>query len=133
MSALSQHLEAIGHQWDALDYVVNRLSDHARDLPHADGVRILNQLELEALTTCAKAVLGDMDDTMTALDMIADDQAVSESRSHETAVFLTKDEHQRLSAIAEEWKMGLDTAASRIVMQELQRRFGMPGGPKKAA
>ena len=35
MSAIAQHLEAIGHQWDALAYLVDRLTGHARDLPHA--------------------------------------------------------------------------------------------------
>ena len=35
--------------------------------------------------------------------------------------------------IAAEWGVDEGIAAGRIIMEELQRRFGMPGGPKKAA
>lgn len=41
----------------------------------------------------------------------------------ETMVMLTADEHQRLSAVAEKWQVDLNTAASRIVMEEIERRF----------
>lgn len=123
MNGLSQHLEAIGHQWDALDYIADRLANHARDLPHANATRTLSQLELAALTTCAKAVLADMSGTMTAIDGIVGERAVSEAGSHETAVALTDSEYRRLLAAAKEWKVDPDTAASRMVMEELRRRL----------
>ena len=168
MSAIAQHLEAIGHQWDALAYLVDRLTGHARDLPHAHQTRVLKQLELAALTTSARAVLDQMGVRMDALqDMMDKDsilipiessdrrfleemmedvqsgtpegmaayllhKAIVEDRSNEIALELTQAEANSLKRIAAEWGVDEEIAAGRIVMEEMQRRFGMPGGSPAA-
>ncbi|MCB0627714.1 MAG: hypothetical protein KDC43_28270 [Saprospiraceae bacterium] len=168
MSAIAQHLEAIGHQWDALAYLVDLLTGHARDLPHAHQTRVLKQLELAALTTSARAVLDQMGVRMDALqDMMDKDsilipiessdrrfleemmedvqsgtpegmaayllhKAIVEDRSNEIALELTQAEANSLKRIAAEWGVDEEIAAGRIVMEEMQRRFGMPGGSPAA-
>ncbi len=169
MSALSQHLEAIGHQWDALAYLVDRLTGHARDLPHSHQTRALKQLELAALTTSARAVLDQMSVKLDALqypkdadsilipiepedrrfleEMMEDVQsgtpegmaayllhkAIVEDRSNEIALELTQAEVIGLKCLADSLGMDMESAAGRVVMEELQRRFGLPEDPKKAA
>ena len=54
-------------------------------------------------------------------------------RHNEIALELTQAEANSLKRIAAEWSVGEGIAAGRIIMEELRRRFGMPGGPKKAA
>ena len=168
MSAIAQHLEAIGHQWDALAYLVDLLTGHARDLPHAHQTRVLKQLELAALTTSARAVLDQMGVRMDALqDMMDKDsilipiessdrrfleemmedvqsgtpegmaayllhKAIVEDRSNEITLELTKAEAIGLKCLADSWGMDMESAASRVVMEELKRRFDMPGGSPAA-
>lgn len=55
------------------------------------------------------------------------------AKGNEITLELTQVEAIGLKCLADSWGMDMESAASRVVMEELQRRFRLPEEPKKAA
>lgn len=97
-------IDPVSDELQAIENLAERLRGHAEGHVHANDPRTLDQLDLLAC-----------------------------SIGNEITLELTQAETNSMKSIAAEWGVDEEIAAGRIVMEELQRRFGLPGESLKAA
>lgn len=119
LSPLSDELEAI-------ENLAGRLRKHAAADAFADHPDTLGQLDLLA---CSIGIVRIAEGLGRRVESLREPY----SRRNEIALELTQAETNSLKSIAAEWGVDEEIAAGRIVMEELQRHFGLPGGSPKAA
>ncbi|HRW67452.1 MAG TPA: hypothetical protein P5032_17270 [Candidatus Competibacter sp.] len=119
-------IDPISDELQAIEKLAERLRGHAEGHVHANDPRTLGQLDLLA---CSIGIIRIAEGLVSHMDTFREPY----SRRNEITLELTQAEANSLKHIAAEWGVDEGIAAGRIIMEELQRRFGMPGGPKKAA
>lgn len=119
LSPLSDELEAI-------ENLAGRLRKHAAADAFADHPDTLGQLDLLA---CSIGIVRIAEGLGKRVESLREPHG----RHNEIALELTQAEAIGLKCLADSWGVSMESAAGRIVMEEMQRRFGMPEEPKKAA
>ena len=119
-------IDPISDELQAFEKLAERLRGHAEGHVHANDPRTLGQLDQLA---CSIGIIRIAEGLMSCMDTFREPY----SQHNEIALELTQAEAIGLKCLADSWGMDMESAASRVVMEELQRRFGLPEEPKKAA
>ena len=118
-------IDPISDELQAIENLAGRLRGHAEGYVHENDPRTLGQLDLLA---CSIGIIRIAEGLVSCVDTFREPCG----RHNEIALELTKVEINSLKRIAAEWSVDEGIAAGRIVMEELQRRFGLPGGSPAA-
>ncbi|NMQ18720.1 hypothetical protein E4P82_05585 [Candidatus Competibacter phosphatis] len=119
-------IDPVSDELQAIENLAERLRGHAEGHVHANDPRTLDQLDLLA---CSIGIVRIAEGLGRRVESLREPY----SRRNEIALELTQAEANSLKRIAAEWGVDEGIAVGRIVMEELQRRFGLSGGPSKAA
>jgi|APTNR8051073442_1049403.scaffolds.fasta_scaffold16132_3 hypothetical protein len=118
-------IDPISDELQAIEKLAERLRGHAEGHVHANDPRTLGQLDLLA---CSIGIIRIAEGLVSHMDTFREPY----SQHNEIALELTQAEANSLKRIAAEWGVDEGIAAGRIVMEEMQRRFGLPGGSPAA-
>lgn len=118
-------IDPVSDELQAIENLAERLRGHAEGHVHANDPRTLDQLDLLA---CSIGIVRIAEGLGRRVESLREPY----SRRNEIILELTQAETNSLKSIAAEWGVDEEIAAGRIVMEELQRRFGMPGESPKA-
>jgi hypothetical protein len=118
-------IDPISDELQAIEKLAERLRGHAEGHVHANDPRTLGQLDLLA---CSIGIIRIAEGLVSCMDTFREPCG----RHNEIALEPTQVEINSLKRIAAEWSVDEGIAAGRIIMEELQRRFRMPGGSPAA-
>ena len=118
-------IDPLSDELQAIEKLAERLRGHAEGHVHANDPRTLGQLDLLA---CSIGIIRIAEGLVSCMDTFREPCG----RHNEIALELTQAEANSLKRIAAEWSVGEGIAAGRIIMEELRRRFDMPGGSPAA-
>ena len=118
-------IDPISDELQAIEKLAERLRGHAEGHVHANDPRTLGQLDQLA---CSIGIIRIAEGLVSCMDTFREPCG----RHNEIALELTQAEANSLKRIAAEWSVGEGIAAGRIIMEELRRRFDMPGGSPAA-
>lgn len=113
---------------ESIEELVNRLHRHAMAYVNDDDPDELNQRELVAHIDGISCIAKELNRRVESLV-----EPKKPIVGNVFALELTQVEAIGLKCLADSWGMDMESAASRVVMEELQRRFRLPEEPKKAA
>lgn len=118
-------IDPISDELEAIENLAGRLRKHAAADAFADHPDTLGQLDLLA---CSIGIVRIAEGLGRRVESLREPY----SRRNEIILELTQAETNSLKSIAAEWGVDEEIAAGRIVMEELQRHFGLPGGSPAA-
>ena len=118
-------IDPVSDELQAIEKLAERLRGHAEGHVHANDPRTLCQLDQLA---CSIGIIRIAEGLVSHMDTFREPY----SRRNEIDLELTQAEANSLKRIAAEWGVDEGIAAGRIIMEELQRRFDMPGGSPAA-
>lgn len=119
-------LNPLSDELEAADVFIDRLRRHAVAVPYDDQPDELTQVELLAHVVAIEKIVDGLHQRVESL-------REPHGKVSEIYLELTKSEADDLKRLAAELDMDAGMAAVRLIMSEVQRRFGLSEEPKKAA
>ena len=119
-------IDPLSDTLDSIEVLAERLRKHAMAYVNDDDPDELNQRELVAHIDGIFCIAKELGRRVESL-------REPHGRRNGFDLELTQANAIGLKCLADSWNVSMEIAAGRIVMEELQRRFGLPEEPKKAA